>query len=207
MESLAVKFSVFLFPARYLLQEMAPNLPIVYYLAPTEKFDDNSHNPNPGTRLPPVALVPQASGATLAMDRRVGQSVGNEITKPFIKALGPKAYPATVAPWNDFLEQPAQSYHASFVDPVIGWGNCKVFFSRHLASGSMDTPGATFINPATQASDFLKLQGDGTVPETSLKGDSPPSTWVELTAGPAHDAAANDPVVWQTMIQELTRPQ
>jgi hypothetical protein len=189
-----------------LLQKTAPNLPIVYYLAPTERFNDNAANTDPARPLPDVALVP-SGGSQVATGRSVGQNVGNAIIKPFVAKLGPSRYPASIDPWNDALESAARAYHGAVTVPVIGWENCKVFFSRiQTADPANRTPGATFISPGTGDAATLSIQGDGTVPESSLKGDSPSTTWVELTAGPAHDQAANDPVVWQTMIQELTNP-
>jgi hypothetical protein len=171
------------FIANDLLQRMAPNLPIVYYLAPTEKYPDD------------VALLTSGN-----VKRSPGQNVGNTVTKPLVFLMQGN-YPSTLPRWNDALEASARAYHASITTPVIGWNNCLVFFSKQA---SPSTPGAVFPTGVTLV-DHQKIDGDGTVPLSSLKGDSDPKRQIEIPGGPDHTSAPNQAFVWSNVAAELSR--
>jgi hypothetical protein len=189
------------FIAEDLLRRMAPNLPIVYYLAPTERYPD------------PVARLP--SGQVIG--RRPGQNVGNEIVKPLVALMAEK-YPDTLPRWNDALEAAARTYHASITTPVIGWDKCVVYFSRTAPNqtpgpvftvddsggggGSEGAPGAVFDGKNVARDD---IAGDATVPEASLKGDSPANRQRQISGGPDHTGAPSTSFVWLDVAGELSR--
>jgi len=116
--------------------------------------------------------------------------------------------------WNDSLESAAQAFHQSIQsEPAIGFDHSVVFWA-----GSTPTPGPVYVdkanpircttNDTSQDSDrpvpnTCPTLGDGTVPLLSQQADFPKSSLIELTDTSEHTAAANDPVVWQTVLKKL----
>lgn len=178
-----------------LLQHMAPHLPIVYYLAPTEQFDGR------------VAVITEFNVADKVFSRRAGQDVGNEFMRPLIRNMGAEyKAPPSMGGWNSFLERKAAQYNRALKDPAIGFENCRIFFSHNTDSDGETTPGhvRNFFSSPTRITHAL-LVGDGTVPKPSLLGGVDESnSRVTLTpGGPAHDAAANSESVWIRLINDL----
>jgi hypothetical protein len=175
--------SILPFIANSLMREMAPHFPIVYYLAPTERFPDQV-----------------ARDGSTPLGRSQGQNVGNVVIKPLIVRMG-LSYPATLARWSDFLELRAREYHAAVTTPVIGWDNCTVFWGL---TTNPETPGPVFVPFIGRGPDHDSIVGDGTVPEVSLKGDSPAGRQVRLPGNIEHVPAPNHTMVWQTVAQQLS---
>jgi hypothetical protein len=111
------------------------------------------------------------------------------------------SYPATISRWSDFLEQRAREYHASITTPVIGWDNCTVFWGRTIGP---QTPGPVFVPFIGRDPQRDDIVGDGTVPEVSLKGDSPSNRQIELPGNIEHVPAPNNTLVWQNIAHTLS---
>ncbi len=185
-----------------LMRQLAPNTPIVYYLAPSEQYPF------------PVAITqthfdetpPLVGEADTRVRRNVGQSVSSFMNALMDEARRSGGYPSkrNIDPWNIDLERDARLYHASVQgEPVIHWSNCYVFFSNSL---NHDTPGPVYVVPGiTRVKNFAyeKIEGDGTVPLASQRADFPDKCLIEIPTHPEHVPAPNEPFVWKTIIQKL----
>jgi hypothetical protein len=172
--------------ANELMRTIAPNTPIVYYLAPTELYPD------------PVTV----NGRNEVL-RSPGQNVGIFMSQMVREARALGRYPNGIPPWNPTLEASARAFHASIQgEPRIGWQNCRVFWSN---SRKHDTIGWVWVDQQLKAIKSWPTDGDGTVPEKSQKADfaAHPECLVEISTHPEHVPAPSDPVVWRRIVSEL----
>lgn len=165
--------------------DIAPNAPIVYYLAPTEQYPKA------------VAVINNQK-----IQRQPGQPA-ETFMKPLInqgQALG--IYPKNLL-WNRALENQAKAYHARALgEPRIGWNNCAVFWS----SSGANTPGAVRLNSARKLYEADTIEGDGTVPLESQYGDFPVHTRIRVPGEVEHVPSPNQPYVWERIIKKITEP-
>ncbi len=177
-----------------IMRDLLPNVPILYYLAPTELYPDEVMVVDPG----------------LETERRIrrvpGESVGLSMRRLVDAAREKGDYPtaAEIDDWNDGLENDANAFHASIQNqPVNGWEHCHVFWSKTKAN---KTVGPTFVNPGREIGsnvDYVKIEGDGTVPLVSQKADVPTDSLVEIPSHPEHVPSPNEAFVWETVLAKL----
>lgn len=179
------------------LRHLAPNLPIVYYLAPSEQYPD---------------VVAFAQGprdrVTDTVRRSEGQKCGGFMGKLVAMARSKKLYPNDVDPWSNTLEMAANAYHRSIRGaPRIGWDKCLVFVSNQ---GSQSTRGPVAISGKNgllggdTVIRSLMTNGDGTVPLVSQKADAPESRIRAIPRAPIHAAAANEDYVWEQIVRDVS---
>ncbi|MBX3068727.1 MAG: hypothetical protein KF844_08820 [Cryobacterium sp.] len=171
--------------ANEFMRQMAPNAPIVYYLAPSEQF--------PGE----VAVVGRNPVA-----RFTGQDVGGFMRQLVKDAQALGLYP-TLDPWNTSLELAARDFHRSIAgQPAIGWDRCRIFWSE---GASPNTASRLFVDEAAKQIGTRAILGDGTVPSVSQKADWPASSLIENPARPLHVPAPNAAFVWEKIVDDLCR--
>jgi hypothetical protein len=187
------------------LRDLAPNLPVLYYLAPTERYPE---------------VVARVAGREIK--RTANQRVGDFMAGLVREARRSQLYPASglVDVWNDGLEQSARSFHATLAGPPrIGFENTTVFASTSstptiglvrvdaTVTGLPDGSGIADVN--TRQPEFrlenAATRGDGTVPLVSQIADFPPSTVLAIPGGPTHVAAPNAAFVWESIVKILGR--
>jgi hypothetical protein len=166
------------------MQSLSQNMPIVYYLAPTEKYPDF------------VIMEP-------ARKRYPGQSVFTDFIRQMI--LGARAigfFPEGPEAWNHELESSARAFHASIQGtPRIGYQNCIVFYSD---TKKFDTQGPLYIKGYNVR--VMGIPGDGTVPLVSQIADYKENggTVIENPAGPYHVPSPNQNLVWEKVLSTLS---
>jgi hypothetical protein len=187
------------------LRDLAPNLPILYYLAPTERYPE---------------VVARVAGREI--QRTANQRVGDFMVGLVREARKSQLYPGAgqIDVWNDGLEQAARSFHATLTGPPrIGFENTTVFTSNSslptiglvrvdaTVTGLPDSSGIAGVN--TQQPEFRltngTTRGDGTVPIVSQIADFPPSTVLTIPGGPGHVEAPNTAFVWESIVRILGR--
>lgn len=171
--------------ANELMRQMAPNAPIVYYLAPSEQYpgDVATFGRNP-------------------ISRSAGQDVGAFMKQMVKDAQGLGLYP-TLDPWNTGLEISARNFHRSIAgEPAIGWDRCRVFWSEGTAP---NTAGMLYVDEAKRKIAAWTVLGDGTVPSVSQRADWPASTLIENRARPLHVPSPNAAFVWEKIVEDLCR--
>lgn len=180
------------------LRHLAPNFPIVYYLAPTEQYPD----------IVAFAQAP-SDRVTDTVRRFEGQKCGGFMGKLVAMARSKKLYPDDVDPWNNTLEAAANSYHRSIRGaPSIGWDKCLVFVSNQ---GSQSTRGPVAISGeygllgGSIVVRSLLTSGDGTVPLVSQKADAPEERIRAIPNAPIHAAAANEDFVWEQIVRDVSK--
>jgi hypothetical protein len=167
---------------RDILKQIAPDLPIVYYLAPIAGYIDPS-NTNGGDL---VMQYPTGPAKTFSSTRA---SPAATYMTPGIKAAQQGSPPAPPpGPWNTALAKAADDFFQNIGTsaPVIGWENT-VVFAGTLPLGmpcptdpkppnpSGTTPGTVVVvGPGSVIAKCT--EGDGTVPLQSLVGGIPPKT-------------------------------
>ena len=208
-----------------IMRSIAPNMPVMYYLAPVAGYTDTLSTPAN------VVMIYPGTGGTLVDSTRGPNTAAATYMDPAIAAAGQGG------PWNPRLEAAADTFFSNIgtSSPVIGWQNTTVFYSVLPTNG---TPGPVIVQgPGTVS--FDSTSGDGTVPMLSLIGrvvkyalDSFPlsttapqpipdsSMPVTVAGGPApppppvqvsatdlvHDQAANSQYVWDEIIANLSAP-
>lgn len=173
------------------IRQLAPNMPIMYYLAPSEQY------PDPVTRN----LRP---GPTHGVDRRSpGQPVSLFMNQLIAGGRQGGEYPAagSIDPWNSQLEAAANAYHNNLVTrPTrLALSNVKVFWSN---SQKNDTIGTLYLTAENEFAS-LKIAGDGTVPVSSQRADFPAASLVEVETHPEHVPSPNEPFVWRKIVEFL----
>jgi hypothetical protein len=173
-----------------LMQFVAPNMPIVYYLSPTLDYPEpfvRSH----GTEVPRQDNI----GGSMSLLVQDARSAG--------------LYPAADAGWggwNDGLEKSAAAYFAGIHgNPMqIGWQNTLAFVSS-MPAAKGHTIGMVWVDRA--GVHVGEVAGDGTVPIVSQRADFPKKQIREIPGSPLHAEAANQEFVWQTIVDDLIVPQ
>lgn len=167
-----------------LMQQLAPNAPIVYYLAPTERYPDS------------VAVV---NGAPVR--RTQGSAIGQQIRRLVADATAIGAYPANLELWNMELERSAATFHRGITsEPAIGWNRCRVFWSSGIGA---NTIGSVFVDQVAKKVATQLVIGDGTVPAISQKADWPQDRLTENPDRPDHVSAPNQAFVWERIVEDL----
>lgn len=184
---------VFLAPD--LLVKLAPNMPIVYALAPVPGYKDSFSNP-------PDQVIRFGTSTVVrpAWPPPVDTKYMLNATKVAL----------STAVWNMTLADAADRFQSAIYrkPPIIGWSNTIVFTS---SSTQFITPGPTDVIGAGLVT-FHPTLGDGTVPIESQQGDAPDYVTAEFQAriGPdielIHDQAANNQPVWDNIVEELSTP-
>jgi hypothetical protein len=209
------------------MQQIAPDMPIVYYLAPAAGYLDPH-------ATPPDVVVEYPGAAGLVRQRRpFGAGTG------YMQAV---TGAAGVGRWVPSLAASADNFFRPFnraagSPPVIGWRNTLTFLgTQSLAS----TPGTVVVRGTGQV-DLRYTRGDGTVPLGSLTAGiprdylrpyalttTPPQPISNPTAPPApppgpgvppppapltippndvaHDQAANSEDLWRQALRRLLEP-
>ncbi len=179
-----------------IMQKLAPNLPIFYYLAPTEQYPDA------------VAIDPEVTTGKLYLQLSPKQSAGTIMRKMIKKARENNDYPQD-ADWNDALEKAARDFHRQVAKPpLIGWDACKVFWSNN---GQKDTHGPVTFGVSANLKrrplgtvTYETTDGDGTVPVKSQKADFPKSCLFEIKSHPNHVPAPNRDEVWAKIVDTMS---
>lgn len=176
------------------MRDLSPNLPIVYYLAPTERFPET------------VARVGYED-----FRRFPNQRVSSFMNKLINDAKEKGLYPKDLAPWNEELERAANEFHRSIQgEPQIGYKNSIVFWSD---SKDNETPGIVTIVSRTNALPplfehqiiFKPTVGDSTVPVVSQRADFTASSLVKIVPPTEHVPTPNTPFVWKRIIEILSK--
>lgn len=174
------------------MQSLAPNMPIIYYLAPTEKYPYV------------VAVLPGPP------NREVGRQPDQSVATAFMNGLIAEArrrknvYPPAgqIDPWNKGLEKAAKMFHSSIQgEPRIGYENCHVFWSLAVKP----TPGPVFIDHTLEPPiDFRDVAGDSTCPAVSQRADFPPECRIKIPGDTEHVPAPTTTFVWEKIIEILS---
>ncbi len=167
---------------------LAPNMPILYYLAPNQYYPD------------PVAVINGNPRYRLHTD------AGDIMRDLLAQAKKNGLYSDSGSPdggWNGTLETDAALYAIKVNNgtPAIGYDNILVFTSD--AKGAKATIGALKITP--NAVTYDAANGDGTVPLVSQRGDFGNRVGVKFQAvasGALHTAAPNEEQVWEAIIKD-----
>lgn len=202
------------------MRQIAPFLPITYYLSPAPGYQD----PNVQNI---VMRYPHAVTGTLQFARRRDNA---RSAAPFMDSAIVAAGNRTR--WIRPLGEAADSFHRENrrVAPVIGWRNSRVYYGTLQG---FTTPGSVRVNGVDDVV-FITTRGDGTVPLSSLAGapneipggsrdtfalgaaaderleETPgaPATRTVVVEGNdvVHDQAANNPEIWRKIIAHLLEP-
>jgi pimeloyl-ACP methyl ester carboxylesterase len=166
-----------------IMRRLAPNVPIVYYLAPTGRY--------PGAvTVSPAFRRDDGTSPTMIVSDLVRQG------RLFDQYPGARE----VDPWNILLEVAADIYHSSIQGPpLIGYEKVRVFWSQ---APNSETIGSIYVDE--DGYHFNKTTGDGTVPSVSQKADWPDECLVQIPTNPLHVPSPNEPFVWQTIVRTLT---
>jgi hypothetical protein len=194
------------------LRDLAPNIPIVYYLAPAPRYSDDNSQPQ---NVVAIYRDPQTNQLK-QFARTLPLPLPGRYMGPMIKIAQGKAN----STWLDGISLLADHFHDGLRNqaPIIGWRNTRVFSGTGL-----DTPGPIEVIPANPPNkpkpsvDWHghKTTGDGTVPEPSLLGDAPQYASEEFQLQPdptdpdneiEHERAANNPFVWDKIVEALSAP-
>jgi hypothetical protein len=173
------------------MQLLAPNMPILYYLAPSLAYPD------------PVAKI---DGRLV---RREPDNVGLILSQLISEARKNGKYPPQghmATEWNYKLERDAAKYHTEIASNTvrIGWENCMVFVSG-MSGDESKTIGMVYVDDA--GVHFDSVAGDGTVPLRSQIadfGDHAEAQIRPIPGSPFHVQAPNQEFVWEEIIKELT---
>ena len=192
-------------------------MPIVYYLAPSERYPDA------------VASIRNGRGAERTEVRRdLNQSVALFMNQLLNEAREKGLYPRNLDPWNEELERAARAFHASIADkPQFCRENCTVFWSDSkeptaLTAGkvsigrflnpkqtNINPDSDTYLPPAPNPTLFVNYydvtRGDGTVPVVSQRADFDNSALIPIPERPSHVPSPNTPSVWKKIIEVLVK--
>ena len=173
------------------MQSLAPNMPIIYYLAPTEKYP-SVVAVLPGTLHNEVGRQPNQSVATAFMNELIAEARRKNV------------YPAAgqIDPWNKGLENAAKMFHRSIQSkPLIGYENCHVFWSL----AEKPTPGSVLIDHTLESPiAFRDVDGDSTCPAVSQRADFPPVCRIKIPGDTEHVPAPTTTFVWEKIIEILS---
>lgn len=179
------------FIANKYIRQLAPNIPVVYYLAPSEKYPDTVT----------AFLTPDKQWP---VDRRVpGQPVSVFMDQLIAGARQRGVYPPSseIDPWNKELEKSARDFQSAISSspPRIGIENVKVFWSN----AGNNTPGSIYLTLTREGVMYHGVPGDGTVPLVSQRADFPQNSLIEIPSHPEHVASPNQPFVWNKVVEIL----
>ncbi|MES2938749.1 MAG: hypothetical protein V4864_13770 [Pseudomonadota bacterium] len=178
------------------LREMAPDMPIVYHLAPANGYTDRANQ-----NLVATGLDPQGNPVN---GRRTPPPVA---ARTYMDPLISRATNAT-STWNIALADEADAFHTAMMarDPVIGWHNTITFWTT--TAKKPDTPATVRVTSPTAITHSFTL-GDGTVPSSSQYAGVPDRVQVRhrFRGQPEHQFAANNPTVWANIIRDLNVPR
>jgi hypothetical protein len=166
---------------------LAPDMPILYYLAPTKYYPQ------------PVAKVGGNPRYRLHLD--AGDIMRDLLEAARNNRLYPQSGPLA-KDWNNDLDFAADLYHGAIHNfPIkIDLKNCLVFVSTAEAK----TIGA--VRVGANGVEYDSVPGDGTVPLVSQIGDFADKAEVErrpIPGSPEHTMAPNREYVWQEIIRKL----
>jgi len=189
------------------LRFIAPNLPILYFLAPTGRY------PGPVVSVQGHDWNRAVSGAG-AMMKLLIEAARARGVYPLAGSTSADLGGIALPEWNSQLEAAAAIYHGAIQNaaPAIGWQNCAIFVSL----SSLDkTVGKLWVGLRRGAADsarpfydvlFESVEGDGTVPMVSQIGDfanHPESKQFRIPGGPLHAVAPNQGFVWERIIENI----
>jgi hypothetical protein len=167
---------------------LAPNMPILYYLAPNRKY------------LAPVARI---RGNLRSRVLGAGSIVNDLLEEARRNGL----YDSRTKPapdWNRNLEGAAELYYIKIYafPPKIPWKDMMALVSVHDPE---DQPTIGTISVAPNGVVFDAVPGDGTVPLVSQRGDlanHPEARTKTIPGGPAHTLAPSEEFVWAEIIKQ-----
>jgi len=179
-----------------LMRNLAPNMPIVYYLAPDLAYPDAIVRDEFGHAV-------GIGGGGLLLTELVGEAKR--------AGLYPKDKDA-VDGWNRDLQKAAWAYHQAVErQPAIGWDHCFIFYSdRPVESGADCSDGMTIgiLKVGKKGFECESTKGDHTVPLVSQLGDFAAQDATEkipIQGSPKHVPSPNVEYVWEQAVKRIIR--